>query len=395
MSFSINKGRLFQHIIAVISALLICSGLYLFIAGHQIRPPYAGLHLFNIGKGKAAAENMVALNSALAYGKTMVVLGSSEMTSKDLTYIPYNFLPKSLNIPVLAYGHAYFQSFAINAMLRANADALSPRTRLVIMVSPGWFKISTIPLDSFIEHFQPQILVPLYQDNTAKLAIGRYVKQHFNEFGRISGYQSAFVVDPADINNGTHTDQRMQQALYNEQLFLFKTRARLLFAEPHWLIHPRQVPVPVSPSITQWNAYENQARTEEISYMKGNQHWVRDDYFRKYLSDLPASGTNYFPASLDANPEFENLTNVLLFLQEKNVQALVVMQPLNPYVYKDANRIRPIAQRLAILCRQTGMPYFDMTNEEYTPGTLRDGMHLGELGWARVDRQILNYMASQ
>lgn len=400
MSFSVGRIRLLQHVVALFSVFLISSvlyvflissGLYDFISHRQIRPPYAGEYIANVAKGKTAVANLVALNSALAFGKTLVLFGSSELTSWDLAYIPYHFLPKSLNIPVLAYGHANFQSFGIDGILRANADALSARTKLVIMVSPGWFK-QRMSLDSFIEHFQPQILVPLYQDKIAKDAIGRYVKQHLAEFKTISEYQRAFIADPVEKQR-THFDLKMRLAFIKEQFDVFETRALVLFVD--WLLHPRQTTTPILPSEAQWKAYESQAGAEEISHMKGNQHWVRDNYYRKYLSDLPADGAEYFPRSLDVAPEFARLTELLRFLNEKNVHALVVMQPLNPFVYKDANRIRPVAQRLAALCKQTGMQYFDMADKDYTPGTMRDGMHLGELGWAWVDRQILRYMASQ
>ena len=89
------------------------------------------------------------------------------------------------------------------------------------------------------------------------------------------------------------------------------------------------------------------------------------------------------------------LTLMLQFLQSKQVQALVVMQPLNPFVYKDAAQVNPIAQNLAKLCQVTGMQYFDMTATKYEPGMLRDGMHLGELGWTHVDQRIMEYMVSR
>lgn len=395
MLFKTSKPRLLQHITAILAVSFISACLYIFISGHQLKPPFDGKFFANLGKGKEATKIMVELNSALSHGQSLVVLGSSELGSNDLSFIPYNFLPKILNTPVLAYGHAYFQSFAMYGLLAANANALSSRTKIVIMVSPGWFKESSLQLDAFIEHFQPQVLTNLYQDPEARTLVEQYVKLHLNGFDKLSRYQDVFAINTADFESSNSADQFMWRAAVKDKIFSTKTRVQALLTEPDWLWHSRQVPTPVFPSAEQWKKYENQAYETETSHMRNNQRWVRDDYFEKYLKDIPAEGAPYFPAELDINPEFSMLTVLLKFLQSKNVQALVVMQPLNPFVYKDAAQANPIAKKIETLCQVTDMQYFDMTATKYEPGILRDGMHLGEIGWAQVDKKIMEYIASR
>lgn len=388
MLFNISKSRLFRHLIAITLALLICSALYTSVMNYRDDELYSGRYISSLGHGKVASQNLITIHGALEDGNTIVVLGSSELTSSDLAYIPYHFLPKSLHIPVLAYGHAHFQSFAIEGLLRANADALSGKTKLVIMVSPGWFGISDLPLDSFLEHFQPQVLRSLYHDDTAKHKISEYLQLHIKEFGTVSKYQKAFI----------DQDYRKSQVLYallNDRLFNFKLQLDLFLSNLRKMHRSKHAPLPEIPQKNQWNDYEKRARIEEINHMTNNKHWVRDDYYQKYLSDLPIDGTNYFRTTLAPGPELKNLIDALQFLKEKDVHALVVMQPLNPYVYKDAKLIQPIARELASICKQTGMHYFDMSQDEYVPGTMRDGMHLGELGWVRVDHEIVKYLAQQ
>ena len=82
--------------------------------------------------------NLNRLGNALSDG-TLVVLGSSELSSHDLRFVPYRFFPEELKVPTLAYGHAMFQSYGMVSVLESVADSLTPNTRLVIMVSPAWF----------------------------------------------------------------------------------------------------------------------------------------------------------------------------------------------------------------------------------------------------------------
>ncbi|MFQ6690222.1 D-alanyl-lipoteichoic acid biosynthesis protein DltD, partial [Bordetella pertussis] len=96
--------------------------------------------------------NLNRLGNALADG-TLVVLGSSELSSHDLRFVPYRFFPQELKVPTLAYGHAMFQSYGIVSVLEAVADSLTPNTRLVIMVSPAWFASGgQLPRSAFAEH---------------------------------------------------------------------------------------------------------------------------------------------------------------------------------------------------------------------------------------------------
>ncbi len=388
MLSKISKSPIFLHLAAIFGASLITLLFFIFISKQQVKPPLNGMYIANIGEGKRATENLVALNSALSFGKTVVVLGSSELTTgAGSTYIAYDFLPKVLHVPVLAYGHAHFQSFGIYGLLAANADALSPRTKLVILVSPGWFGTNSLLTEAFIEHFQPQILIDLYQQPDSRALVSQYLESHRNEFNRLSPVQEAFV------NN---TNVFMQKMAIKESIFSLKTRTAKILSDRDWLLHKSTVPTPVFPNAAQWKEHERIAQASEISRMHTNQRWVRDDYYEKYLKDLPPEGGTYFPANMNVFPELSMLERTLELLRKKNVQALVIMQTLNPFVYKDAPEVKVIAQKVSTLCHASGMQCFDMNDvSQYEPGTLRDGMHVGELGWVRIDRRIMDYIASR
>jgi D-alanine transfer protein len=70
------------------------------------------------------------------------------------------------------------------------------------------------------------------------------------------------------------------------------------------------------------------------------------------------------------------------------VDALFVMQPLHPMVFKDLDRFGPVQREVAALCRRYAMRCMDMYGGPFEVGTLRDIQHLGELGWLRVNQRI-------
>ncbi|WZB76999.1 D-alanyl-lipoteichoic acid biosynthesis protein DltD [Achromobacter insuavis] len=98
-----------------------------------------GVYIHNLGNTlEDQTRNLSRLSQALRTGDRLVVL-PSELTSTDLRFVPYRFLADELRMPVMAYGHSGFQSLGMQLVLAALADDLSSASRVVIMVSPGWF----------------------------------------------------------------------------------------------------------------------------------------------------------------------------------------------------------------------------------------------------------------
>jgi D-alanine transfer protein len=399
-----GRRRLATHLVALVAAALgtvaFCEGIYVILGDREIAPPVRGRYIAELGEGKEAVENLADIDSALRFGKTLVVLGSSELTMGGMEYIPYHFVPRTLHIPVLAYGRGYFQSFGIYGLLGATVDALSARTRLVLVVSPGWFDQPDIPLDSFVRNFPPPVLALAAENPELRELMHLYVKRHFEQFDRRSRLIDAFAADREDAGASAGANITLWRAALENRFFVARARVLALLSTRGEESASRRIADPPAQDREQWERHAERARDRELSLMRSNSHSVRDDYFAEYLKNMPPEGIDYFHDALDRgavtdNAEFSMLKKLLLFLQSRGVKALVVMAPLNPLVYKDAARIRPLAQALSTLCEGTGMQYFDMTASEFAPGTLRDGMHLGELGWVRVDRWISTYWQSR
>ena len=391
------------HIAAAFTALVILWAalalLSTLLSRLNLAPPSAGLYIPDPGNGVEATQTMIRLGSALSDGRTVVLLGSSELM-QTRSFMPYRYLPKELGIPVLAIGRGYFQSFAIYEYLSANDRYLSDSTRLVILVSPGWFKEDSIPFNFFLTYFPAPVLARLLDKDAVTDLMRDYVTAHWSLVEKSSATLSLFGPQTnsgaprqrlwAWIRSGTRR-LREQAIGLREQAFTLRTEFDMLLHTEASNSHSTIAAIntetrPVAPD---WEALRRVAQERELAVMTNNPMYVRDDYYTRYLKDR--GRTEYFPAGMDPKGEMQMLETLLRYLQSRHVHALIVMEPLNPYTFSDASRARALGNEVAALCASTAMPYYDMTQSDYIPGTLSDAMHVGELGWVLIDEKIERY----
>lgn len=325
-----------------------------------------GLYIPNLGNTlQEQTRNLSTLSQALRTGDRLVILGSSELTSNDLRFVPYRYLADELQMPVLAYGHSGFQSLGMQLVLAALADDLSPASRVVVMLSPGWFDgDGGLGVDEFKEHANP-LLPRLLKQPEGRAELARWLR------------------DKGDAG--------VVWSMAAEQAYVFRQRLVDLWAPAYAAPAPereREGPAAAA-RVVDWDALASQAQDAEQSQMGGNRYAVRDEFFNKYLRTIPEGGkTAYQPQPLTGRDELRELTALMALLHQRGVNALFVMQPLHPMVFKDLARFEPIQQDVARLCQRYAMTCMDMYGAPFEVGMLRDVQHLGELGWLRVNQKI-------
>ncbi|KRC77597.1 DltD [Achromobacter sp. Root83] len=325
-----------------------------------------GVYIPNLGNTlQEQTRNLSRLGQALRTGDRLVILGSSELTSNDLRFVPYRYLADELQMPVLAYGHSGFQSLGMQFVLAALADDLSPASRVVVMLSPGWFDgDGGLGPDEFKEHANP-LLPRLLKQPEARAEVMRWL----NDKG----------------------DASVMWSMAAEQAYVFRQRLVDLWTPAYAAPAPepeREGP-PAAARVVDWDALASQAQTAEQTLMSGNRYAVRDEFFNKYLRAIPEGGkTAYLPQPLTGRDELRELTALMALLRQHGVDALFVLQPLHPLVFKDLDRFQPIQRHVAALCQRYAMRCMDMYGAPFEVGTLRDVQHLGELGWLRVNQKI-------
>lgn len=325
-----------------------------------------GIYIPNLGNTlQEQTRNLSRLSQALRTGDRLVILGSSELTSSDLRFVPYRYLANELQMPVLAYGHSGFQSLGMQLVLAALADDLSPASRVVVMLSPGWFDgEGGLGPDEFKEHANP-LLPRLLRQPEGRAELLRWLE--------------------------AKGDAGVAWSMAAEQAYVFRQRLVDLWTPAH--AAPAPEPEHAGPAaaarVVDWDALASQAQGAEQVLMANNRYAVRDDFFDKYLRTVPEGGkTAYQPQPLTGRDELRELTALMALLRQRGVDALFVMQPLHPMVFKDLDRFTPVQREVAALCQRYAMRCMDMYGAPFEVGTLRDVQHLGELGWLRINQKI-------
>lgn len=328
-------------------------------------------------EGEPVLDRLSRISDALD-GKAVVLFGSSELTG-DVETMPYKFIPRQLGIPTLGYGHAHFQSLGIFGLLNATKESLNHKSKVVVLISPGWFTEGGMPSQAFLEHMQPELLVKAYSDPKARAVFQGYIGKHVNEFESPNEYIKAFL------------PQSKIKAIKRFSMMKYQESVNDIYLKKVGLLNMNEKSVEKIFSIN-WSSMENNAKNIELSKMTNNKLYVRDDYYTKYLKDnYPYGGASYFKEDVTVSPEYSHLKELIDLLKSKNTRALFVMQCVNPYVYKDSSKAKVISLRVRKMVIDSGMKFYDLSDFEYQPGILRDTMHLGELGFLKIDKEILEY----
>lgn len=365
-------GRGGAHILAILAAAATVMALHLFMPASGIpRQALVSGHVGNLGSNyPAQLGTLERLGHALEHGEAVVLLGSSELTSSDLRFIPYHFLARELAAPVMAYGHAYFQSLGMYFLLAAQQDKLSPPSRVVIMVSPGWFDSRGLDRAAFKEHVLP--LMPRLMDQAQ-------ARDALAQWWRRRGNTDVAIAAAAEL--------------------AYQLRSQAEQTAQHWFSPPQASgpmppPKPWSHGPADWPSLHAQAQQAELPLMANNSYGVRQDYLDTFLRELTPARLDAYSADMNPAAELADLERLMALLARQQAKSLLVLQPLNPLVYRDLERFEPVRQRILALCAQYTIPCMDMYGAQpYAIGTLRDGQHLGEPGWLAVSRKIADVMS--
>ena len=325
--------------------------------------------------------NLERLGNALSDG-TLVVLGSSELSSHDLRFVPYRFFPQELKVPTLAYGHAMFQSYGIVSVLESVADSLTPNTRLAIMLSPAWFASGgQLPRSAFAEHVTGPVWDRLWDRPSTREQMQNWITDNAN-------WGLLWL-----IANGQVAELKDKLALWwqaRKEPAPDRPRSKLSVPAHRYVAWPSAARLDAG----QWSRITHQAREVERKLGGHNPYDVRDDYYQQYLAPLYSPARNEF-ADVDpiTRAELGDLSRVMALLQKRKVHAYFVIQPFNPKLILDVERFDPVVAAITGMCARYQMGCLDLYSIPFEPGMLRDDMHLAELGWALADQGIAEYFS--
>lgn len=328
-----------------------------------------------------------ALAKTLGDGSSIVLMGSSELTTTDHPAKPMNFFNKALNRPLFAIGHDGNQCFSMHAQLIA-ANARLTHSRLAILVSPSWFTGKSgrrgTELSAFLE-YQPspslyRIRRMAIEGDTDALLIARYLHEHRQDLGSAQPITQWLVHDATVagpwLNPLKHRWDAAIIAATEERML--RAPARKLWTGPE--------PKELGPE--DWARLRAQSKAEHMAACTNNTAFVNDAFYAEHVRG-EFRELQVWP--LEDNREYKDFVGMLDYLAARNASPYFVLQPLNPFVYTNLHDLDPTIDAIRAELDVRGFGYLDMWSSdprEFEPGTLTDVMHLGPLGWYHVDSAL-------
>ncbi len=343
----------------------------------------------------AAYERMQAV---LPDTNGLLILGSSELTGDDSSgFIPYRWLNKYSPYTVLAVGHAGNQAFSMLTQL-ASLDPYLSRSRIVIILSPIWYlgtNAAGTSSELFLQYTNREILQNILENKQLDPA----VRSHIMEYVRS---QYSHIVSPSP---------ELKQMRY-EGIGFAATAENLVYAPlkvyNQWVIQADQYwrgPVDdangrkslgtarysLKSPMLDVDSLMQLALLQHKSVSSGNNWGVEDQYYREHIH-----GSHGLIKTLPDryNAELRDLEVLAAYFEKKNVDALFIMQGVNPFYYNHLIDFKPVDQRIQQILQGHNMSYFNMLEYDstrYVKGMLKDIMHYGAYGWLTLNREITQH----
>jgi D-alanine transfer protein len=338
-----------------------------------------------------AAGNQAELNlmSSLQRKEQITLFGSSEFT--DSPFAPYNFLPDSIGVAAMGFGHAFHQTFAIYCQLLA-ANELLPGSKVCILISPGWFQTEGTNTEAFLEFVPENFMKRIYLDSTLtieKKMVGEYISKNEEHFNSLSStMEKLSIVYP--LQQGFSPLAQLKSFLSSK---LSKNQSS--FQSVNYSVNKSEK---LSPKAYNFNRQLALLKVLAPQRSPNNSIYVDSAFYSKNLADK--NGT-HAPGHLEKvqlayNAELKDFIRLLDFLKRRKVDASFIIQPLNPYYYTNTEILNPLISALKQKLDKAKFPYLNMyvsDKSKYVPGTLNDVMHLGDLGWMKINQFLIQTYA--
>ena len=371
-------NKLFINILSFTIALLLVLGLLYFyknkILNYYAKPLQDSL------------ERTISLQNDLESGK-IVLFGSSELVFyPNQKFLPQNYFKNDLKLPLRVQGNEGQQSFAIMSQLAAcDNELVRDNAKVVVLLSPSWFTGSYdngLKMPKFLEYMYPGMMNKLYfqseSDDKYKLLISDYIKKNIAQIKEPNFiYKDSFYDLKSD-----YLDNKFKQIIIEN----FDSKDN----------NPKNIDYK-NPNLD-YESLKLEAKSITIP-PKNNNYGINDEYYDRYIvkqikKDNFPFGVIVSP-DINQNQEYNDFLVLLEYLETYKIKALFVMQDLNPYAFannrEEANKLMQIIKSKVL---EHNFEYLDMWSnkkEDYEIGTLTDIVHMGELGWVRINRAIINH----
>ncbi|MFN0033099.1 MAG: D-alanyl-lipoteichoic acid biosynthesis protein DltD [Flavobacteriales bacterium] len=326
---------------------------------------------------------------ALHSKKAIVLFGSSELTSSS-PYLTGPFFKDSLQCSLISLGHAGNQCMSIMAQLMAFKH-YNEGARVAIIVSPGWFMdhyARGTALQPFLEYNDVEMInAALSMSEPHGDALARYALQHASDFEGASK-DIDHAMDHYLWKSKPH--QALLQMISHGIKHHFQRKPKPTYFDGFAL---REWPADAVRYVDEnfWHGIEAQAILQHEVLCSNNPWGVNNAYYNKHLK---SEKKKIVAVANEYNQELRDFTLLVSYIQSRKMDAVFVMQPLNPLAYENLKTGDATMDAVSEIIHQSGYSYLNLytsDSTDYQRALLNDVMHFGDYGFLKMNQFIYNH----
>lgn len=370
-------NKFFVNLTAFVTASIAVSGLFILnkdkILDYYTQPLQSSL------------QKTLSLQSDLESGKIVAFATSELVIYPNQRFLPQKFFNDELKQPLRVQGNEGQQTFAIMSQLAACFNEKSKENaKIAIFLSPSWFTgngNNGTKIPKFLEFMPLGMMNKLYFesiiDDSFKLLISEYVQKNINYIEKPSFlYKQSYENIKED-----YLDNYIKK--YIIQNFQNKTNEVISYTTPK----------------IDYKALEQEASNMEKINSNNNIYGINNQYFSKVIQ--PEINKGNFPftitveSDLSKNQEYQDFLVLLKLLSNYKIKPFFIIEDFHPDIYiKNRDKMETVIQTIKSKIEEYNYSYYDMWSykkESYELGNLTDLVHLGEVGWVKLNQKIIEH----
>ncbi|MDR3136833.1 MAG: D-alanyl-lipoteichoic acid biosynthesis protein DltD [Coriobacteriales bacterium] len=320
--------------------------------------------------------------------QSLLLFGSSELSAGgDMAAHPLRFFREQNigSVPMMV-GSAHTQSLQFALYAGALADKLRPEQRKVVLIlSPQWFQTVDIEPAAFRSRFSwevyQQFLANSALSSELQAAVGARLVQLGVDSAHLAALNPSGLIEALDgFFYGGLEDIKLRQglAVVREQGQEPADTYLTLNTAPDW---------------SEWLA---QAARDGQAASTNNNFGILNSYYNDYIA---SSLDTYAGAAADTSflhsREYGDLELFLEVCKQSGLEPLIAIVPVNGPWYDYTGVSAPMRQQyyaqIRALCESHHVNSVDFSASEYETYFLRDVMHLGWIGWTRLEEAMYDF----
>ena len=346
----------------------------------------------------------VLLQQSAAREDTLLIFGSSELRTTEISTHPANFFAgKRADFQVDLIGRGSCQSLIHAIQIAASGEALRGK-KVLLITSPQSYVPEGIAPDLFMANFSAQQYLALLADGALSDEVKTYLSRRLAELTEeYRTLPDAAPIDPAIAALARHRAEpsafsRVTNGLltpyYALNRYLLQMKDRVSVRKI--LAAGEDYPAPGKLPAIDWAAEEQAALREGEAMSSNNDFGMLNDYYTTYIgSRLQRQKDRDSALSYSRSKEYDDLRILFEICQEKGVEPLFIHVPLHgtwsDYTGFPSERRAEYYRNVREIVKEYGIEMLDLTGHEYEEYFMCDTMHLGWRGWLAVDKALIDY----